>query len=173
MLTQQDIVEQRVHPDAVSFGGWAIDLHPADGVFSAQPGCTQWHSKGVYQIPWRCLYSRNIRNLFLAGRIISASHVAFACTRVMATCAHGGQAVGMAAALCLRDRIEPARPAGTRAHGRTPTTPAARRTVHPGRGSDGSRGPRAPRDDHRHQRTRPVGPGSLRRNPATHRVLGR
>lgn len=98
MLTQQDIVEQRSHPDAVSFGGWAMDLHPVDGVFSAQPGCTQWHSKGVYEIPYRCLYSRNIRNLFLAGRIISASHVAFGSTRVMCTCAHSGQAVGMAAA---------------------------------------------------------------------------
>lgn len=107
ILTQQDIVEQRVHPDAVSFGGWAIDLHPVDGVFSAQPGCTQWHSKGVYQIPWRCLYSRNISNLLLAGRIISASHVAFASTRVMATCAHGGQTSGMAAALCLRDGLNP------------------------------------------------------------------
>jgi FAD dependent oxidoreductase len=53
------------------------------------------------------MYSRNISNLMLAGRIISASHVAFASTRVMATCAHGGQAVGIAAALCLRDGILP------------------------------------------------------------------
>lgn len=98
MLTQQDIVGQRHHEDAVSFGGWAMDLHPADGVFSEQPGCTQWHSKGVYEIPYRCLYSRNIRNLFLAGRIISASHIAFGSTRVMATCAHSAQAVGLAAA---------------------------------------------------------------------------
>jgi hypothetical protein len=89
MMTQKDIVEQRSHSDSVSFGGWAIDLHPSDGVFSALPGCTQWHSKGIYGIPFRCLYSRNIKNLFLAGRIISASHVAFGSTRVMATCAQG------------------------------------------------------------------------------------
>jgi len=107
MLSQPDIVEQRIHPDAVSFGGWAIDLHPVDGVFSAQAGCTQWHSKGVYQIPWRTMYSRNIPNLMLAGRIISASHVAFASTRVMATCAHGGQAVGAAAALCIKHGVQP------------------------------------------------------------------
>lgn len=50
---------------------------------------------------------RNIANLMLAGRIISASHVAFASTRVMATCAHGGQAVGIATALCLRDGLMP------------------------------------------------------------------
>ena len=107
ILTQQNIVEQHLHPDAVSYGGWAIDVHPAAGVYSPLPGCTQWHTKGVYQIPWRCYYSRNIPNLFLAGRIISASHVAFASTRVMATCAHGGQAVGMAAALCVRDQLLP------------------------------------------------------------------
>lgn len=97
MLRQQDIVEQRTHEDAVAFGGWSIDLHPADGVFSEKPGCNQWHAKGIYQIPYRTLYSKNITNLFLAGRIISASHVAFASTRVMATAAHVGQAVGMAA----------------------------------------------------------------------------
>src|SRR5690606_21385018 len=68
-----------------------------DGVFSEKPGCNQWHSKGIYQIPYRCLYSRNINNLFLAGRIISSSHVAFASTRVMGTSAYIGQAIGIAA----------------------------------------------------------------------------
>ncbi|GAB4460173.1 MAG: hypothetical protein OHK0029_23760 [Armatimonadaceae bacterium] len=107
MLTQPDIVEQRHHHDAVAFGGWSIDLHPADGIFSEKPGCNQWHSKGIFGIPYRCLYSRNIRNLFLAGRIISASHVAFGSTRVMATCAHSAQAVGLAAALCRRSDLLP------------------------------------------------------------------
>ncbi|MGA0555493.1 FAD-dependent oxidoreductase [Larkinella sp. VNQ87] len=107
MLIQQDIVEQRTHPDAVAFGGWSIDLHPADGIFSEKPGCNQWHSKGLYQIPYRCYYSRNINNLFMAGRIISASHVAFGSARVMGTSAHGGQAVGMAAVLCTRERLLP------------------------------------------------------------------
>jgi hypothetical protein len=107
MLIQQDIVEQRRHYDAVAHGGWAMDLHPADGVFSEKPGCNQWHSKGVYEIPYRCMYSNNIENLFLAGRIISASHVAFASTRVMATCAHAAQAVGMAAAICRQQGLTP------------------------------------------------------------------
>lgn len=109
MLTQQDLVEQRTHDDAVAAGGWAMDLHPADGVYSPLSPCTQWHAKGVYQIPYRCLYSRNITNLFLAGRIISVSHVAFGSTRVMATCGHTAQAVGVAAALCHRDGVRPAR----------------------------------------------------------------
>jgi hypothetical protein len=107
MIHQRDIVEQLHHPDFVSFGGWAIDLHPADGVYSPESGCTQWHSKGVYGIPYRSLYSRNINNLFLAGRIISASHIAFGSTRVMATCAHNGQAVGIAAAHCIRAQATP------------------------------------------------------------------
>ena len=108
MLTQGDIVSQKQFDDAVSFGGWAIDIHPADGVFSEKPGCNQWHSKGVYQIPYRCLFSRNIDNLFLAGRIISASHLAFGSTRVMMTCAHTAQAVGMAAAIGIKNNWKPA-----------------------------------------------------------------
>jgi FAD dependent oxidoreductase len=107
MLIQQDIVEQRPKPDVVAFGGWSIDLHPADGVFSEKPGCNQWHSKGIYDIPYRSLYSKNIKNLFLAGRIISASHVAFGSSRVMATAAHIGQAVGMAAVLATKNKLNP------------------------------------------------------------------
>jgi len=108
MLKQQDIINQSEFDDAVAFGGWSIDLHPADGIYSSLPGCNQWHSKGVYHIPYRCYISSDIQNLFFAGRIISASHVAFGSTRVMATTALGGQAVGMAAALCLENQIKPA-----------------------------------------------------------------
>jgi hypothetical protein len=113
MLTQHDVVKQHQHFDAVAYGGWSIDLHPADGVFSEKPGCNQWHSKGVYQIPFRSLYSKNISNLFLSGRIISSSHVAFASTRVMATGAHAAQAVAMAAVLCKQYHLKPADMIGT------------------------------------------------------------
>ena len=107
MISQRDVIEQRMHDDAVAYGGWAIDLHPGDGVYSKLSGCTQWHSKGVYQIPYRAMYSRDISNLFLAGRLISASHVAFGSTRVMATTGHSAQAVGMAAAICNEKGMEP------------------------------------------------------------------
>lgn len=107
MLSQKDIVKQRDYDDAVAHGGWAMDLHPADGIYSKHSSCTQWHSKGVYQIPYRCFYSKDIKNLFLAGRIISASHVAFGSTRVMLTCALGAQAVGEAAALCFKNNWKP------------------------------------------------------------------
>lgn len=108
MLRQQDVVEQRLHPDAIAFGGWALDLHPADGIYSEKPGCNQWHSRGTYQIPYRTLYSRNISNLFIAGRIMSASHVAFSSTRVMLTIAQAAQAAGMAATLCRKYDLLPA-----------------------------------------------------------------
>ena len=108
MLTQQDIIEQHEHYDAVSFGGWSIDLHPADGVYGAGRACNQWHSKGIYQIPYRCLVTPDADNLFIGGRIISVSHVANGSTRVMCTAAHGGQAIGTAAAIALRDHLKPA-----------------------------------------------------------------
>lgn len=107
MLSQKDVVEQREHADAVGYGGWALDLHPADGVFSDKPGCTQWHSKAVYQIPLRTLYSKNIKNLWLAGRIISASHVAFGSSRVMATVAYCAQVIGLATRYCMENKLTP------------------------------------------------------------------
>ena len=108
MLVQQDLIEQRIHKDAVSYGGWSIDLHPADGVYASLPACTQLHAKGVYQVPYGSMVTPHVTNLFLAGRIISASHVAFGSTRVMATCANGAQAVGVASALATRNGLQPA-----------------------------------------------------------------
>jgi hypothetical protein len=105
ILCQQDIIEQRDHYDAVGYGGWSIDLHPADGVYSKHDGCRQFHSKGTYTIPYRSLYSRSMENLFLAGRLISASHVAFGSARVMCTCGLLGEVVGRAAALCHQQQI--------------------------------------------------------------------
>jgi hypothetical protein len=107
MIKQQDIIEQQYHPDAVSFGGWSIDLHPADGVFSEIESCTQWHSKGVYQIPFSTMICPQIPNLLYGGRAISATHVAFGSTRVMATSGNNGNALGMAAAMCKSLKVDP------------------------------------------------------------------
>jgi FAD-dependent oxidoreductase family protein len=106
-LVQQDILEQRSFPDAVAFGGWSIDLHPVAGVYAETAGAQQRYSNGTYDIPYRCLYSRDVDNLLFAGRNISASHIAFGSTRVMATCATQGQAVGTAAALAARLGVSP------------------------------------------------------------------
>src|SRR5262249_38964076 len=67
----------------------------------------QINTKEVYNIPLRALYSKNVSNLLMAGRNISASHVAFTSTRVMGTCAVIGQATGTAAALCARYGLTP------------------------------------------------------------------
>jgi len=100
VLTQRDVQEGRLFADAVAYGGWAIDLHPPSGVDAKdEPPYTPTHLERVYSIPLRCLHSRNVPNLLFAGRNISASHVAFASTRVMATCSLMGQAIGTAAAL--------------------------------------------------------------------------
>lgn len=107
IMRQQDIIEQRYHTDAVSYGGWSIDLHPADGVFSEIDGCTQWHSKGVYQIPFSSMLCSEVPNLTYGGRTISASHVAFGSTRVMATSGNNGNALGMAASLCKKLQVDP------------------------------------------------------------------
>ncbi len=109
-LTQNDIMLSRPFEDAIAYGGWPIDIHPAEGVDSPrrQP-CTQHRVPGLYDIPLRSCVSDNIDNLMFAGRNISATHVAFASTRVMATAAAVGQGVGTAAAFAVREGIPPAR----------------------------------------------------------------
>jgi hypothetical protein len=103
VLVQQDVEGGSVFKDTVAYGGWWLDLHPPSGVDAIdEKPCIQHHLKYLYGVPLRCLYSRNVANLFFAGRNISASHVAFASTRVMATCAVMGQAVGTAAAVLSR-----------------------------------------------------------------------
>ncbi|GAA3340186.1 hypothetical protein GCM10017714_18880 [Curtobacterium pusillum] len=106
-LTQQDLLEQRTFPDAVAFGGWSIDLHPVEGVYAQEAGARQRYTDGTYDIPFRSLYSATVSNLLFAGRNISASHIAFGSTRVMATCATQGQAAGTAAHLVSRHRFTP------------------------------------------------------------------
>ena len=107
LLRQQDIEEQTLFPDRVAYGGWPIDLHPPDGIYSPEPACEQHHPDDFYSIPFRSLYSKNVPNLLFTGRNISASHVALGSTRVMGTCAVLGQAVGSAAALALRRSLRP------------------------------------------------------------------
>ena len=101
VLTENDILANRVFPDAVAYGGWPMDVHCDGGIFSMQPSVAVSY-EGSYTIPYRCFYSKNISNLMMAGRDISTSKMAFSSTRVMGTCAVGGQAVGTAAALAIK-----------------------------------------------------------------------
>lgn len=106
-LTQHDILAQRPFEDRIAFGGWSIDLHPPGGVYAEEQGSKHWFADGIYHIPFRSIYSVNVNNLLFAGRNISASHVAFGTTRVMATCAILGEAAGTAAALCAAKSVTP------------------------------------------------------------------
>nr|WP_145157217.1 FAD-dependent oxidoreductase [Paenibacillus terrae] len=107
VLNQNDIIGQEPFPDRIAFGGWSIDLHPPQGMYAEASGSKHMHADGIYHIPYRSLYSANVSNLLFAGRNISASHVAFGTTRVMATCAVMGEAAGTAASLCAAKGVPP------------------------------------------------------------------
>jgi hypothetical protein len=108
-LTEQDLMGKNGDfEDAVCIGGWSMDDHPPGGFDDAQMRpARQIPPPFPYNIPLRSLYSRNIGNLLMAGRNISASHVAFTSTRVMATCSVIGQAMGTAAAYCVANGLVP------------------------------------------------------------------
>ncbi len=113
ILTEHDLVESRNFPDAIAYGGWPIDTHPPEGVDAPEePPCIQNHLPCLYNVPLRACVSAGVRNLMFAGRNISATHVAFASTRVMATCGVIGQGVGTAAAVAIREKTAPADLAG-------------------------------------------------------------
>lgn len=113
MLRQSDLETSKPFADAVCIGGWPLDDHPPGGFDRVNlPPNTSIRTNEVYHIPLRSLYSKNVSNLLMAGRNMSASHVAFTSTRVMATCAVEGQAVGLAAALCARHDLTPRALAG-------------------------------------------------------------
>ena len=94
--------------DIVAYGGWSMDDHFPAGFRYRGGHPTIYHpAPSPYGIPYRCLYSKNIDNLYFAGRNISVTHAALSSTRVMATCAILGQAVGTAAALAVRGACSP------------------------------------------------------------------
>lgn len=105
-LIQQEVQAGEQFEDGVAYGGWPIDLHPSIGIYSKEKPCLQIRVP-MYNIPFRCLYSRNIDNLLFAGRDAGISHAAFGSTRVMATGSVMGLAVGTAAAMCVRNRCTP------------------------------------------------------------------
>ena len=113
VLTQNDILRQVAYEDASVTTSWTIDLHYPDPKNTRFfPGdefkavCNQEEIE-LYPIPYRCFYSRNVSNLFMAGRNISVTHVALGTVRVMRTTAMMGEVVGMAAAVCRRHDVLP------------------------------------------------------------------
>lgn len=107
VLTANDLIDGGHFPDAVAYGGWTMDNHDPRGIDAEGYSSTHYAVHSPYQIPYRALYSKNVGNLFFAGRNISATHMALSSTRVMATCSLIGQAVGTAAAICKRYGLTP------------------------------------------------------------------
>lgn len=106
VLKQDDIDKHVFHEDASFATTWDLDLHFPDSLNSVRfPGrefkaATKHVHIYPYAVPYRCLYSRNVDNLFMAGRNISVTHVALGSVRVMRTTGMMGEVVGMAASLC-------------------------------------------------------------------------
>ena len=107
VLTQNDVEAQGKFDDIIAYGGWTMDDHFPAGFYHPTGGTIFHPAPSPFGIPYRTLYSRNIENLFCAGRCHSATHAAMSATRVMATCSMMGQAVGAAAAIAVRDALTP------------------------------------------------------------------
>jgi hypothetical protein len=131
-LTGDDVQSGRKFPDAVARGSWWIDIHcPLGHTYPVhlctiecprQDACPFWvaeHAAGMrhrddlypphddwYDIPYRSLTARDLGNLLVSGRCISATHEGMAGARVMGTCMAVGQAAGTAAALAARTGVD-------------------------------------------------------------------
>jgi hypothetical protein len=117
ILSQEDIVSKRDFPDGCVPSTWSIDLHypkeqyakkyPENPFISVAKFDARVDRQYGYPVPYRCFYSRNIPNLFMAGRCISVSHEALGTVRVMNTCGMMGEVVGRAASICARHYCTP------------------------------------------------------------------
>ncbi len=114
ILRAGDLLERRKFPDGCVPTGWPMDVHEPDpayvkgfegDAFISRARYTRY--KMPFWIPYRCLYSRNVPNLFMAGRDISVTHQALGAVRVMRTCGCMGEIVGMAASICRKHGADP------------------------------------------------------------------
>ncbi len=108
ILTQKDILSGGHFEDVVAYGGWTLDDHHPDAFHRQGTISTEYKTPSPFGIPFDCLYSVNVPNLMFAGRDISTTHMGLSATRVMATCAMLGQAVGTAASIAVREGTTPA-----------------------------------------------------------------
>ncbi|GGZ38079.1 hypothetical protein GCM10007049_34200 [Echinicola pacifica] len=109
ILTQKDMETYKHFEDAIGYGGWSLDEHNPGGIENLSEPPSYFHDRfnKPYEVPFRSLYSKNIKNLMFAGRNVSVTHIALSSTRIQGTCALMGQAVGTAAALCLSHQLSP------------------------------------------------------------------
>lgn len=102
MLCENDLLESRCFDDAVAYGGWHIDNHVGLFKFDQIPSFV-YEVPGAYDIPYRSYCVKGFKNLFAGGRCMGATKLAMASSRVMGTCAIGGQAIGIASAQLIKN----------------------------------------------------------------------
>jgi hypothetical protein len=117
LLTREDIVSKKQFPDGTVPTTWDIDLHypkeqyakkfPEDPFISKAVFDKNVDKKHGYPVPYRCFYSKNIENLFMAGRCISVTHEALGTVRVMKTGGMIGEVVGKAASIAQKNHCTP------------------------------------------------------------------
>lgn len=111
VLREQDILNHIEYEDATFTTTWGIDLHYPKSIsgMHGEPFLSYCDVQDIkpYAVPYRCLYSRNVENLFMAGRNISVTHVALGTVRVMRTGGMMGEVVGMAVSLCKKFKVNP------------------------------------------------------------------
>ena len=102
VLTQQDIESGKIFEDAIGYGGFALDIHYPRPEKPDYVKIVYFSIPPIYTIPYRCIYSKDVENLFFASRLMSVSHIAHGSTRLQRTLCTIGQAAGTAAAMCKR-----------------------------------------------------------------------
>lgn len=113
ILDQNHLRNKDFQPDGTCATTWTIDLHlpktAEESKFEGEPYQSNSLNEKIwpYPIPYRCLYSRNVPNLFMAGRDISVTHIALGTTRLMRTHGMMGEVVGMAASICKKHGCNP------------------------------------------------------------------
>lgn len=107
IMSQRDYDLRTVHADTVAFTDWGIDVHHPEGFWVDGNDCIHVYMGQRTSIPYRTLYSKNIENLFMAGRCHSATHIALGGTRVMRPMCATGQASGTAAAIARKHGTTP------------------------------------------------------------------
>ncbi|MGC6455159.1 MAG: FAD-dependent oxidoreductase [Coraliomargaritaceae bacterium] len=107
IVDENHLVNREVFPDRVGYFVWMLDVHHPLGIFSPESPFDYERKISPASIPLRCLYSKNIPNMFMAGRNISVSRVALGTARVQGTTGMMGQIIGTAAAICIRENTSP------------------------------------------------------------------
>ena len=100
-LTEQDVISGQDFPDEIARCGWGIDIHVPDRIHGETPMPHFCLTKS-FGVPYRCILPQGIRNLYIAGRPISATHEAFAASRINGTCIALGEAIGVAAEMFMK-----------------------------------------------------------------------